>query len=398
MTRTRMRCCALMGVVVAFLSAAAFAAVGDLEYASNPPPGRGLNVGFRDPEKVSDGGKMGLDSANAVVATGVASGIKISAALTRSKAGAEDFDVLRLDTTGKQNFRGAAALPVRTTRKDAKVYLATVGPGQVTVKKDGKAVPMTVVGRYYETNGRRRLYLTFTAAAEGTCAFGKAARKIRIVDVTGNFSFADALKTAPRGFTRSADMVHVADQKGRFLVAGPWAGTPIGHPVQVADKWYMLTVDGMKASAAPLKCPMGKVAGNGDPWQVVLMGKKYMVTVTGGAQPVSVPADSYRLMLCSYFRPGEAGKAVPAVSSYPRKSVEVAAGNTLTLEMGLPMQATMSARVAGGKVAFSVKRVDAAGHRIVSVLKADGEAPPAPSIDVVDKTGKVVYTAKLEYG
>ena len=100
MTRTRMRCCALMGVVVAFLSAAAFAAVGDLEYASNPPPGRGLNVGFRDPEKVSDGGKMGLDSANAVVATGVASGIKISAALTRSKAGAEDFDVLRLDTTG----------------------------------------------------------------------------------------------------------------------------------------------------------------------------------------------------------------------------------------------------------------------------------------------------------
>jgi hypothetical protein len=66
--------------------------------------------------------------------------------------------------------------------------------------------------------------------------------------------------------------------------------------------------------------------------------------------------------------------------------------------MGLPVKATVSAKVSAGNVTFSVKRVDAAGRRILRVMNAAGERPEPPAIDVVDKTGKVVYTAKLEYG
>jgi len=41
---------------------------------------------------------------------------------------------------------------------------------------------------------------------------------------------------------------------------------------------------------------------------------------------------------------------------------------------------------------------DALGGRIRSITTNEGKRPPAPSIEVVDKAGKIVYTAKLKYG
>lgn len=422
MRRTCTRRCVLLGVTVALLSASCFAAVGDLEYAKTPPPfGRGMFVAFRPPKKIKQADKLKqLGAAEAVVGEAMEIGIKISAVVIRTKADTEEFDTIRVNMTGKGNFRNAVKLALKTERNTPALYYAAIEPGQATLNKDGKDIPVTITGYYYVSEGQPQIRLTLSAAVEGTCAFGKDVRKVRILDTTGDLKFGG--RSAPRGgiellsrqgeresgeltssalsVLRNSDKVQVANGKGRFDSVRFAAYTPLGQPVQVGRKWFLVRVVGMKVSAEPLEAPMGRLAGLGDNRQVHLMGKKYVVIVNGAAQPVPLPADTYHVIQCIYFRPDKRGQAVPAVSAAgARKTpLEVARGQTAKIKMGLPMMATVAAKVAGGKVAFSVTRVDAVGNHVRLVMNAAGRQPKAPAIDVVDKTGKVVYTAQLEYG
>jgi len=384
MRKTFTGSCVLLGVVVALLSATALAGVGDLEYAKGPPRGRGLSVQFTSLKTIPSKGKL-------VVASGKVGGADVSAALT----GGETFTSMRLDMTGKSDFRNAPKVPVTTSRKTATMYLATIGPAQVNVKKDGRTVPVTVSGQYYETKGTPRLMLTLTAAAEGTCKFGKTTRKVRITDASGNLAFSDAATSKPRN---RPDLVEIAGENGQF-VASTTGGSPLGHPVHVDGKWYTMAVKGMKVSAATATCAMGKITGKGDNWQITMRGAKYSFTLDGGSKPIEVPADTYQVMRCNYFdTTGDSRKGRAMVSSYPHVSIKVLQGKTVAVPMGMPLKAEMAARVTNGRVAFSVKRTDAAGGRIVSLINASGRAPKAPAIEVLDKTGNIVYTAQLEYG
>ena len=379
------RCCVLLGVAVALSSAPALAAVGDLEYAKGPAVGRGISVQFATPRKVPAGNGKG----DLVIASGKMAGESIQAALS----GVKGFDALRLDLTGKGDFRNAPKVPVRTIRKSATMYTAKIGPARVSLTKDGKVVPVTVSGQYYESRGRPRLYITLTAAVEGSCAFGKTVRKVRITDASGNLRFDDAGTGAnARG---RFDTVQLADATGR-LPGGRSTGTALGHPMQIDGRWYTLAVKGMKVSARRATCPMGKIAGKGAKWQLSLRGRKYTITVDGGTQPVEIPADTYQVMACKYHHSEGSSRAM--VSSSPHLSVKVLPGKTFEIPMGMPIKVNIAATVRNRKVAFSIKQTDAAGNRITRVLNASGRRPKAPAIDVIDKAGKIVYTAKLEYG
>jgi len=412
-----------MGVAAGLLSATCLAAVGDLEYAKSPPPfGRGVFVSCSPTKKLERADKLKkLGAVEAVVGEGTSRGIKVSAAAIRTKADTRDFDTIRVDLTGKGDFSNALKMVLKTDPNASSYYAyyasAVPGPGMVNV--GGKDIPVTVTGYYYVAKGRTRMGLTLSAAVEGTCAFGKEIRKVRILDSTGDLEFSGGSASPgkpPTGTARmtrtsgsqlisgrlpvlrGGDRVQVADGKGRFANVGISKGTWLGHPVQVGRKWFVVRADGMKVSAEPLKAPMGKIAGRGNNWQLHLTGRKYQIIVIGSAQAVTVPVDTYRVMRCIYFRPDDRGQAVPAVASAPKVYLEIADGRTAKLKMGLPMKATISAEVSAGKVAFSVMQVDAAGYRIFRVMNAAGQRPEAPAIDVVDKTGRVVYTARLEYG
>ena len=416
----------MLGVAVVLLSAPCFAAVGDLEYAKSPPLfGRGVFVPCSPTKKIEQADKLKqLGAAGAVVGEGTSRGIKVSVVAIRTKAAPEEFDTIRVDLTGKGDFSNALKMALKTDQNASSyyAYYASVVPGQGMVNIGGKDIPVTVTGYYFVVKGRPRMGLTLSATVEGTCAFGKEIRKVRILDTTGDLKFSGG-PAAPRDASRQrrldltsqltsgsqlvsgrlqvlrgGDRVQVADAKGRFANVRISKGTWLGHPVQVARKWFLVRVDGMKVSAEPLKAPMGKIAGKGNNWQLHMTGRKYQIIVNGAAKAVPVPVDTYRVMRCIYFRPDDRGEAVPAVSSSPKAYLKIAEGETAKLKMGLPMKATMSAEVSAGKVAFSVRRLDAAGYRIYRVMNAAGRRPEAPAIDVVDKTGKVVYTARLEYG
>jgi len=435
----------LPGVAVALLSTTCFAAVGDLEYAKSPPPfGRGVYVAFRAPKKLAQADKLEqLGAAEALVFDGTARGIKVSAAVIRTGADAGQFDTIRVDLTGRGDFHNALKMALKTDRNASSyyAYYASIEPDQAAVRIAGRDIPVTVTGYYYVSRGRSAMGLTLQAAVEGTCAFGKEIRKVRILDATGDLRFGgvpapprrpalqrlDRLGTgsrSPRRYAlqfepeltsqltslvrtppvppglRGADKIQVADAKGRFDDVRIAKGTLLGSPVQVGPKWFLVRLRGMRVSAEPLQAPMGRIAGNKDNCQLHLTGKKYRIIVNGAAGAVPVPADAYQVMRCIYFRPDQRGKAVPAVKSYtyPRAPLDVAEGETAKIEMGLPVKATMVAKVSGRKVTFSLKRVDAAGRPILLVMNAAGERPAAPAIEVVDRTGKVVYTAQLEYG
>ena len=389
MKRTNRWSRVLPGVAVALLSVTALAAVGDLEYAKAPLQGA-THAKFAKPKEIKTGKKIGLPTAEAVVASGTVYGIDIQAAVT----GEKDYDALRLDVSGKGDFREAPVLPVRTESKEAQLYVAAIGPTQVTLKKDGQVIPVTVTGKYYEVQGTPRLYMQFSASAEGSCAFGEATRKVRIIDASGNLAFGEA--QAGRGAKGRFDRVQIADENGKFLSSPLTPGTALGQPIQVGGKWYTLSVDGMKVSAEALTCPMGQIVGSGEKWQLMLTGKKYTITVSGGAKPAEVPADTYRVTRCNYFADDGANKAILGTS--PAKSIEVTEGKTLSVPTGLPIKVTVSAAVKQRKVTFSLKRTDAVGYEVVGIVNGAGQEPKAPSIDVVNQKGMVVYTAKLEYG
>ena len=451
------RCCALTGVAVGLLWGTCLAAVGNLEYAASPPAfGRGVFVSLGPPKRIEQADKLRqLGAAEAFVVEGTARssrtslGIKVAAAVIRTKADAEEWDAIRVDLTGKGDFRNAPKMALETDRNASSyyTYYASLEPGRAAVSSGGRDIPVTVTGYHYVARGTRAIGLTLQAAVEGTCAFGKEIRKVRILDSTGDLRFGGAaaspkIPTSPKRSSsrvdrfgtaaassrryalrlepertsqlltplarrapvppglRGADRVQVADEKGRFDHVKIAGGTLLGSPVQVGRKWFLVRVADMKISAEPLGAPMGGIAGIAGNWQVHLTGKKYAIIVNGAAKAVPVPADKYRVTRCVYFRPDQRGRAVPAVKSYhyPARPLEVAEGETAKVEMGLPVKATMVAKVSAGKVTFSVKRVDTAGRRILRVMNAAGQRPKAPPHEDVDKTGTVVYTAQLEYG
>ena len=136
MRRTCTQRCVLLGVTVALLSASCFAAVGDLKYAKNPPPfGRGMFVAFRPPRKIKQADRLKqLGAAEAVVGEAMETGIKISVVAIRTKADTEEFDTIRVDMTGKGDFRNAVKLALKTERHTPTLYRAAIQPGQATLE------------------------------------------------------------------------------------------------------------------------------------------------------------------------------------------------------------------------------------------------------------------------
>ncbi len=384
MRKTFTGSCVLLGVVVAFLSATTLAEMGDLEYAKSPPMGQGIVVRFVAPQKVPVAGGRGT----LVSASGKLGDTRIKVALARLG----DRQTMRLDMTGKGEFRGAPNIPVKTVRSAPGIYQATIGPSQVVLKIDGRSVPVTIAGEYAEQKGKPTLAVTVTAAVEGTCTFGQMVRKVRIVDATGNLSFADTNTGTEQ---RQADLVHVADKNGLFDAES--TGAALGGPMRIEGKWYTLAVTDMKVQASPANLPMGKIVGKGGRWQVALRGRKYSVVVDGDdAQPVEVPADTYKVMACRYYHSPD--KAEPVLITAPRLSVVVEENKTVVIPMVVPIKGIMAARVSSGSVAFSVERTDATGGRITRLINGKGKSPNAPAIEVIDKKGNIVYTAQLKYG
>ena len=187
-----------------------------------------------------------------------------------------------------------------------------------------------------------------------------------------------------------------------------------GLPVKVGTDWYEVEVsgDGAKVSAVPTAIETGQIRIAHGSWSAMLVGKKHLVNLSGGSDPIDVPADEYAVM--NYAERGTGGSAKAHVrcrNSNIRvgnaKTLEIAAGELTEVTIGSPLTAKLKVRQQAGRrllgakqrqVNFSLELTDAYGASVSSLTGANGQQPPEPRIEVFDAAGKKVHSGAMKYG
>ncbi len=422
--------CAAFGAAVMLTAGVCLAAVGDLTYCTKAPAGQLPGASYRVVTVPADPAAMGLTHADAVV---IKTDVGICVAFDSDDAKAKTLNVARIDKTGKGTFAeaetvklvlsagggavlstggGAAAgsgVTVRTVqaaqtietewaallRSGTSIPSSRLEPMPVTISKGGKAIPAILQGTYSTRGGKPVASISLTVVAEGECAFGEDVRKILVLDSNRNFTVGDVV-TMPRigGTYTSADYYMVANADGEFASGSRRIRARVGQAVEVGGRYYRVNVTGMKAASEGI--PSGSLAIDAKWWNCSLMGPAGTFRLTGGAEPMSAPVGEYRVYFQVSDSRGADGKG-PTISGSGSKPITIAAGKTTTVRYGHGLSASITVAKKAGKVVLSVTQTDANGSKI-SQLLANGKRPEAPVVEVVDKAGKIVYTAKMAYG
>ena len=227
---------------------------------------------------------------------------------------------------------------------------------------------------------------------EGKCAFGDTVRKVRCTRGSGT----RGKKAAKRKRDNDAlfNKVQIADEKGVFLDY-PTGGSPLGHPVSVANKWYKLSISEMKITATEMICDTGKISLKSEKWRLTLKGRKLTYTVEGGTDPVDVPVGTYQMCQCEHV--SKDGQIQVVVNNGWGEPLQVTAGQTVSTSIDLPVKLDMAWGPRSKGIIFSVFQTDSTGKAFLSFLDASGRKP-APCIEVIDKTGKIIHSASMTYG
>ncbi len=396
-----MKTAAISILAIMLCGSFAFGAVGDLTFMKKPPaPRSSVRIYV---SRFTHGGAdkaRGLVSESSVVGQ-LRGALGVTVAIDASKADATQPDVIRLDFTGKGDFSKAPTAAIKMRPAQRNVTLGMIGPAIVVAKRDGGLVPVSLSGTYWKQGDRRGLSLMMSAAAEGSCRFGTKTYPVRVIDGNGNFKLSDALKPPFRPSTMMPfDRVLVGTDDGKFSSAA--ATSYVGQPIFVDGKLYTIDVSDMKIKAVGMSGSGGKVKVDAPRWSCTLIGKKYFVSLTGGKDPIVVPPDEYVTTNYTVYTGSDPSKRSAAIRGYGSyrggRAFKVAAGQTVDMQLGSPIEATVMASARAGKARINLMMKDPLGGRISSITNDAGKRPTPPSIEVVDKAGKIVYTAKLAYG
>ncbi|MCP4375142.1 MAG: hypothetical protein GY794_03025 [bacterium] len=384
-------------VIVMLFGSFAMGEVGDLTFMKTPPPSNA-----RRPLFVRGFKQVGTDEAKGLVnpraAVGELSGgtrsVKMKVAVDSADADATKLDLIRLDFSAKGMFKGAPTVAIKMgPAQRGGGYMGVIAPVVVNVKRDGKTVSSLISGNYWEYKNQKGLSLMMSVAVEGECKFGDKTYPVRVIDENANLKFSDAMKLSDR--LRDGDSVLIDTGGDKFASATP---TYIGQPALADGAWYVMNVTGMKITATRLKAAEGSVKVNAPRWNCVLTGKKYFLSLSGTKAPMSVPADDYRINEYTVFAKNTPGKRCATISGRGGKVFTVSSGETVDLAIGEPLTVGVVASKRRGKVRINMVLKDALGGKIRGMTNNVGRRMPAPSVEVVNNTGKIIYTAKLAYG
>ena len=80
------------------------------------------------------------------------------------------------------------------------------------------------------------------------------------------------------------------------------------------------------------------------------------------------------------------------------KPLTITEGKTTSLSLGKDIVVSIVTKISKGKVQFTVEQTAADGWQITGIYRAGGKRLQPPQVEVIDKAGKVIHLAKLEYG
>jgi TolB-like protein len=327
---------------------------------------------------------------------------RLALALDAEKSDAQHYDVIRLDPTGRGDFRQAAIL-----RRNCLVHRAAKGAEQARFEYQfagylpamdigGMPVAPGLIVDYEEgaaLGAMIELSYELSTCAVGECRFGDKTYKVRFYDATGNLTVRDPARppwdiNRPNAEAwgdwfcvdryddgqRIANYTNVAADKIRYD-GKTWVinrkrlpTARYGQPVQIDGQWWTVRVadDGRHVTAEPYTGPMARLRLDHPYWRLVLVGAESLVYVVGGREPVLVPPGSYRV-----YEYNESCRPDPdftssnlEVSADEIPALNLKAGATTTLALGSPLRSPLRVEQKEGALLFHVDLRDVEGRRI----------------------------------
>jgi hypothetical protein len=336
-------------------------------------------------------------------------GPALTIAIDSDKPGA-GANLLRFDFTGKGQFRDAPTVPLVAGPWQLGSTEMKFGPKTVEARTASGVVPIRLEGRYYRSGTYRLFVLDLSSAAQATCRFGEKSYTVRIVDGNNDLRYG-----APWRAPRSTRNRTFSTGDTVIVEAGAGEGSKgvrtacYGSPVEVGGAWYDVRVseDGKSISAEPVDLAAGRVRINQHKWACLLIGRKHAIRLTGGREPVAVPADDYVLTRFEQWSKPKAGQAPARVerSDYSRGKTDkelhltVRAGKTAEVAVGSPLSARIEVnRRSGRTYSLGMSLTDVSGSDVGGLTMPNGKPPSPPKVTIRDEAGKAVYSGSLEYG
>jgi hypothetical protein len=393
----------IAAALVMCLSASAYGAVGDLAPKAGEPDRYGgsiLQMQAPEAPKPAPAG-CGTVNPNAKIITMGGSASSVVVAFDAEKADAKILDVLRIDSDGTGKFTADASIPIAWPAPDG-TGSAQIGPATITLVRDGRKVPVTVKGvAASSTSGMASMFLIFSTCLEGQCAIGDKTYTVRLVDTTGNFRAADAAKVTLK------DGVPVDQGRGDAIWVAAGEGAQLksvgslGQPFLMDGRWYEMSVsaDQSKVTASAVKGPFGKIKVDADQWQARLVGTERVIAISGGKEPVEVPAGKYAVLTGSMTKSKVLAMMTDSRFAQGKAAMfEVPADKTVENPFGQPLATSVEVTLTGRNAIFMPTVTDAGGRFVGSFfVLGTGVSKSGGQFEVTDADGKIVYSASLEF-
>jgi hypothetical protein len=397
--------------VPVLLAAPVFAAAGDLTLKPCDPRqvgGWSVMAAAKTDISPAPAGCGTVNPAAKVITLRSTTGDKLTvqAALDSAKPEDKVLGLLRIDVTGKGQFKDAPVVEIKLPDADTG-GTGTVGPLDVQFACDGRQVPATVTGYVMTKKGGEITYagLTFGTCLEGQCAFGDKTRTVRIVGKVGNGAGSPQLQVkvkdgVPYGFSGDGPIL-IGSADGKSSQRGIY-----GQFMPVDGTWYDIAVsaDGKKVTATP-KTPTGRIQVDADTWTAFMLDTGHILSIKGDKAAADLPTGKYYVRDASVRR-GDTlitlqnsrfaqaqGKAAP---------VEVAADKTTKATFGTSLKAHLEAKVSGRKVDLQANIADATGldiSRIFTVSPTGTQMLSADpgTLEIFGPDGKLLESGKLVF-
>ena len=301
-------------------------------------------------------------------------------------------DVVRLD------FANGASLG-----STVKVALGKDGMFTTDTRVDigGQPIPVRLVGQCQLRPSGYFLSVLMGTGAVAQCDLGGKHFSVHILDGDGNLKLGDMPLNLGQIACKLGDKVLI---KATEPTTGEQLGTGrYGNPVFVGGEWYGVTITngGSSMRLRRVKIQAGTIHVDHAGWSALLLGRKYVLSLTGGPEPVHVPADDYAIVQYLEVRrqPGKMPAVLTSSSLYETSTKElakVAAGQNVEVRVGSPLQGRLAAKQEDGSVHFTLECLDAFGNAVELISIPEAEQPKEPTLQIFDQAGNSLFMSKMK--
>ena len=318
-------------------------------------------------------------------------GLALSAALDANDPNSKSYNLLKLDFTGRNDYRHPTVVPLSSITKEfaAKRITSSFDSEDANCIVNGRRVRASIWGSYVMEDDTLSLTISLGTYAHGMCKFGGKSLEVRLYDMNNNLRADD--KGRP-GVMDSHDWLVVDTDSGAV-------STYYGHPVPVDGELYVVTFspDTMEISAKKYTGPSGMFQIDNNAWKVWLFGPDSLFSIEGGRKPVTIPVGKYMLNDYTEFAdPNHTKRQHRLHCKGDLIRIDVQEGKTEKCKIGSPMVCKLTAAVTGRSVKFKYTWADVAG-RNASITEPGSAFYVEPSIKVMNANGRPVDKIKMTW-